>query len=105
MYCSASEGCLDYRGGGGSSVRNGSVSVASLSTTTTTSVATAPVYVLSSMRSALSGIAASLSTPSASVADGAYFALSAEDSVHGLHSSMVVVTGVPVFSSVEGQRE
>ena len=96
---------LSIEGGGGSSDRNGDVSVASLSTTTTTSAVTAPVNMLSSMRSALSGIAASLSTPSASVADGAYSALSAEDSVHGLHSSMVVVTGVPVHAPVAGQRE
>ena len=103
QYVSDGTPCIE--GGEGSSDGNGVVSEASLSTTTTTSIVTAPVTVLSSMRSALSGIAASLSTPSVSVADGAYSALSAEDSVHGLYSSMVVVTGVPVHAPIAGQRE
>ena len=104
--------------GGGIPDGNGGVSVSSLSTTTTTSTVTVPVNVLLSMRSALSG-AASFGTPSASAADGAYSALSAEDSVHDLHTSMivvtgepaffpasmVVVTGVPVFFPVAGQHE
>ena len=94
-------------GGEGSSEGNGIVSVTSFSTATTASAVTAPVNVLSSMRSALSGLAAniSLSNPSASVADGAYSALSSEDSTHGLHSNMVVVTGMSVFTPVAGQRE
>ena len=58
----------------GSSEGRGGVSMTSFSTTTITSAETAPVNVLSSMRSALSGLAAniSLSNPSASVTDGAY---------------------------------
>ena len=102
--------------GGGIPDGRGGVSVSSLLTTSTVTV---PVNVLLSMRSALSGIAASFGTPSASAADGAYSALSAEDSVHDLHTSMivvtgepaffpatmVVVTGVPIFFSVAGQHE
>ena len=98
---------LPIEGGEGSSEGNGIVSVTSFSTATTTSAVTPPANALSSMRSALSDLAAnlSLSNPSAYVADGAYSALSAEDSIHGLHSNMVVVTGVPVIPRVAGQRE
>ena len=72
------------------------------SISTTTTQVTAPVGVFASARNAITGMTQGLS---ASPADGAYSALSSDESVHGHHPSMAVVTGVPVSSPITAQQQ
>lgn len=72
------------------------------SISTTTTQVTAPVGVFASVRNAITGMTQGLS---ASPADGAYSALSSDESVHGHHPSMAVVTGVPVSSPITAQQQ